>query len=209
MITNGSQMRRSAQNWGREEALRIISGLVYGYNDNAPVQIQKELYDGWQLKQTGAGRVLHKDLLEQEQKSIQKQRKLEKDYNDAIMRRDMGHQILLDIQKQQAWDEQRQIQERLDNMEDDNHDLHNRVKSLTHEQDRRDDVIENLMRQVQDSRRRWEREKIRSAEELRKSRELNAQINKTTKNSHRSQLIGYLRELLKIDFGAAMTGYFR
>ena len=94
-------------------------------------------------------------------------------------------------------------------MKDDNYDLHNRVKSLTNGQNRRDGEIENLMSQLKDSRRRWEREQIRSAEELRKSRELNAQINKVAKNSRRSQLIGYLGELLKIGFGAAVGGYFR
>ena len=211
MIENGSQIRRFSQYWGRVEALKIISQLVQEYSRDAPVQIQRELFGGLALKETGAGQVLYGDLLDQEEEWIQRLRVLDKNYKAAMARNDASNQRqveILKIQRQEALDKQTQVQERLESIEANNHHLRHRFEELANEQDWKDDEIESLNHQVKQIRREWERRDIRSAAELRKSRMLQAELDRL-KNSRSTKVFGFVGDIFKIGVTAACSKYFR
>ena len=206
MIQNGSQVLKFTRTWPRPEALKILSQLIQLHNNDS-VQIQRELYSGMKLNQTGAGQVLHEDLLRQEQQWIQKLSEVREDYSRAMKRNDEESAKALQSQKQKFLRSQREVQERLQNIEGYNNALQNEVEDLRDERDWNQKQVSGLVNEVKKLRRDWEEQGYISNIEYRKSRMLEDKIRQMESNRN-GRIFDVLTEILKTGWSAFLTRAF-
>jgi DNA repair exonuclease SbcCD ATPase subunit len=125
----------------RNDALKILIDLIERSNTNDSVRIQRQLDQGIDLKHTGAGMVLYKQLNDAEKRFEGRMIKLADQYKDAMDRQDTEHAQRLSDQMQDGARKLYYVYSKLDRLEHQTDRLQDRNEAL---QERNEDLQEDL-----------------------------------------------------------------